>query len=103
MFSRPFGTKDVRGVCPNVETLGYCRMSLRDRTLAAVVVRIWPPPPSEALRSASRTTTGYRRPTLRVGRAQLEAAAKDWNGPLAPALSPSEGERGKRLERGCRT
>jgi hypothetical protein len=32
--SRPFGTYRSSGLVPNVETLGYFRMSLRDRVLA---------------------------------------------------------------------
>jgi len=30
VFSRPFGTRDVRGILPRVETRGYFRLSLRD-------------------------------------------------------------------------
>jgi hypothetical protein len=32
--SRPFGTNPPAALIPNVETLGYCRMSLRDRNFA---------------------------------------------------------------------
>ena len=31
-LSRPFGTSDHWGGLPNAEALGFCRMSLRDRT-----------------------------------------------------------------------
>jgi hypothetical protein len=33
-ISRPFGTYCSAGLVPNVETLGYSRMSLRDMVLA---------------------------------------------------------------------
>src|SRR5258708_5597886 len=40
-FGRPFGTYCPWGVgSPNVETLGYCRMSLRDRSFAAELALI---------------------------------------------------------------
>ena len=34
LLNRPFGTGDLNGVPPSVETLGYSRLSLRDRNAA---------------------------------------------------------------------
>src|SRR5438093_5833473 len=77
VFSRPFGTRDVRGILPRVETRGYFRLSLRDtakrRGIYAVKNSVVRPTLKEGLTFQEDQEHSLPNPTARVWSRMLHA------------------------------